>query len=144
MRVELKSPPRLCDSCLASKGQHCPVPLNYRNFGDEACWQHTAIDHRTYVAMTDSVSPWAVVPGWRIETCSFDWLHNVYLGVGRDVVASGIWLFIRQGMYDHLNLDDMDDLLGHIHMDIVATCKQHGFFGQYFNIYVASPQQIWT
>lgn len=59
----------------------------------------------------------------------FDWLHNVYLGVGRDLVASGIWIFIRRGMYDHLNLEDMDDLLGHIHMDIAKTCKQHGYLG---------------
>lgn len=72
---------------------------------------------------------WHVVEGWRIETCCFDWLHNVYLGVARDLVASGIWLFIRQGMYDHLNIDDMDELLGHIHMDIQATCEQFGCFG---------------
>lgn len=77
------------------------------------------------------LSEWRAVQGWRLETVTFDWLHNIYLGVGRDLVASGIWLFIRQGMYDHFNLvDDLDDLLGSIHMDIVAKCKQYGYFGR--------------
>ena len=120
---------RLCDSCLAAKGKYCPAEMSYRNFGDDACWQHTFISHESYMSMGGSLSEWHVVEGWRIETCCFDWLHNVYLGVARDLVASGIWLFIRQGMYDHLNIDDMDELLGHIHMDIQATCKQFGCFG---------------
>lgn len=78
---------------------------------------------------TGKLSDWSSVQGWKLETVCFDWLHNVYLGVGRDLVASGIWLFIRQGMYDRLNLEDMDDLLGHIHMDIAKTCKLHGYLG---------------
>ena len=77
----------------------------------------------------DEVSPWSIVPGWRLETVSWDWLHNVYLGVGRDLVASGIFLFIRQGMYDHYNLQEMDDLLGQIQMDIATFFKGHKFFG---------------
>ena len=80
--------------------------------------------------MGGPLSEWRAVEGWRIETVTFDWLHNVYLGVARDVIASGIWLFIRQGMYDDWNLDCMDDLLGNLHMDIVATCKQYGFPGK--------------
>lgn len=66
-----------------------------------------------------------------METVCFDWLHNVYLGVARDFVASGIYLFIRQGMYNHLNLDDMDELLGHIQMEIQQTCKDYKFLAFY-------------
>lgn len=103
--------------------------MSYRNFGDDACWQHTSISHESYMSMGGSLSEWRAIEGWRIETVCFDWLHNVYLGVARDLVASGIWLFIRQGMYDHLNIDDMDEILGHIRMEIQATCKQFGSFG---------------
>ena len=120
---------RLCDSCLAAKVKYCPPEMSYRNFGDDACWQHTSISHESYMSMGGSLSEWRAIEGWRIETVCFDWLHNVYLGVARDLVASGIWLFIRQGMYDHLNIDDMDEILGHIHMEIQATCKQFGSFG---------------
>lgn len=123
--------PRLCDSCLALKGKHCPDNLNYRNFGDDACWQHTILDHQTYLALPGEKSPWRFVEGWRLETICFDWLHNVYLGVARDFVASGIYLFIRQGMYNHLNLDDMDELLGHIQMDIEKTCKDYKLLAFY-------------
>lgn len=82
-----------------------------------------------------TLSEWHVVEGWRLETCTFDILHNIYLGVGRDLVASAIWLFVRQGMYDHLAVDDMDDLLGHIHMGIQATCKQHGYLANFQHIF---------
>ncbi len=123
---------RLCDSCLASKGKHCPPQLNYKNLGPDACWPDTSVNHQTYLSMNKfggELSPWCCVEGFQIETVCFDWLHNMYLGVGRDVVASGIWLFIRQGVYDHFNLDDMDELLGNVHMEIKATCKQYKCFG---------------
>lgn len=92
---------------MASKGKYCPPELDFRNFGDNACWQETHIDHETYVAMGSTLSSWRCVEGWRLETVCFDWLHNVYLGVGRDLVASGIWLFIRKGMYAHLTWNMM-------------------------------------
>lgn len=123
---------RLCDSCLAAKGKYCPDELSYRNFSDTACWQHTSIDNETYLSMGGELSPWRCVQGWCLESVTFDWLHNVYLGVGRDLVASGVWLFIGAGMYDHLNLDDPDDLLGSIQMEMIDKCKQHGYFGKPF------------
>ena len=120
---------RMCDSCLALKGKSAPANLNYRNFGDDACWHHTFIDQPTYMRMPGEKSPWSVLEGWSIQTVCYDWMHNVYLGVGKDLVASGIWLFIRQGMYDEYNLDDMDDLLGQIQMDIQAWCKRSKSLG---------------
>ena len=129
---------RLCDSCLASKGRHVAPELNYRNLGSDACWPETFIDHSTYLAMGGALSPWRFVEGFQLETVCFDWLHNVYLGVARDLIGSAIWLFIRQGMYDHWNLDNMDDLLGNIHMEIVTNCKQYGFFAQQFRIFLAT------
>lgn len=139
---------RLCDSCLASKGKHCPPHLNYKNLGPDACWPDTSINHQTYLSMSNfggELSPWCCVEGFQIETVCFDWLHNMYLGVGRDVVASGIWLFIRQGVYDHFNLDDMDELLGNIHMEIKTTCKQYKCFGyNWWFVTCFVPLEFWN
>ena len=125
----------MCDGCLAMKGKFVSDGLNYRNFGDDAVWKNTFLDHRSYLSMTlrghGEISPWTAVEGFRIETVSWDFLHNVYLGVARDLVASGIWLFIYQGMYNHYNLDGMDDLLGQIQMDISTMCKANKSFYKY-------------
>ena len=130
--IEVQVHVRMCDGCLAMKGKHVSDGMNYRNFGDDAVWKHTFLDHRSYLSRTrrghGEISPWNEVEGFRIETVSWDFLHNIYLGVARDLVASGIWLFIYQGMYDHYNLDGMDDLLGQIQMDISTMCKANKFF----------------
>lgn len=41
-----------------------------------------------------AVSAWAVVPGWRLETCFRDPMHILYLGTCRDLYSSalGYWV----------------------------------------------------
>jgi hypothetical protein len=35
--------------------------------------------------------------GFRVESMSFDWMHNVYLGTGRDLFASGVRTLVERG-----------------------------------------------
>ena len=107
-----------------------PESMSYKNFSDDAVWPRTFIDNKTYCSMTseEDKTPWLQVPGFCLESVTFDFLHNCYLGVGRDFVASGIWLLIRQGVfqYDPCH-DQLDETLGTIQLEMTATCKRAGF-----------------
>lgn len=74
----------MCERCLATK--HLPETTPY-DFGSGAAWRKTEVSHRTYVALTPEpqLSPWIAVRGWRLDRCSDDLLHTVWLGVGKDL-----------------------------------------------------------
>lgn len=55
----------------------------------------------------------------------FDWTHNVFLGTGRDLVASGIKTLVKQDQ--NTGPTTVDDILSHVDLQIRTTCKQHGF-----------------
>ena len=42
----------------------------------------------------DSLSPWKDMPGFHFHTISYDWMHNCYLGTGRDLCASAIKVLV--------------------------------------------------
>ena len=118
---------RLCERCLAQGGKHTPDNMAYRNFGSTAAWRLTEISHETYMQMDrESMSPWACVSGWRLDTVAWDFLHMVYLGTGRDLFASGLRALIQQGAYEHLGIDDLDDLLDVIHLEMHRDCAEAG------------------
>ena len=74
----------------------------------------------------DSMSSWTVMEGFNIESVSFDFMHNVYLGTARDLLGSGIRLFIRQKLY---TCDEgiCDKLLAEIQNDMIKDCREYGF-----------------
>ncbi|CAK9040577.1 unnamed protein product [Durusdinium trenchii] len=118
----------LCERCLAQTGKHCPDIMSYRNFGS-AAWPMTEISHETYLQFDrDSLSPWACVDGWRLDTVAFDFLHMVYLGTGRDLFASGLRTLIERGVYEHTGIEDLDDLLDFIHLEMHRDCGEAGFY----------------
>ncbi|CAK9008792.1 unnamed protein product [Durusdinium trenchii] len=81
-----------------------------------------------YMALELVPSPWTAVPGFRLETIAWDLLHNVFLGTGRDLVASAIRVLIREGIYDHVGSSELDVILSAVHEEIRTTCKQNGFY----------------
>lgn len=62
--------------------------------------------------------------GWTLETNCFDFMHNAYLGVCRDLIGSGLRLFIRQGFYT--SDGDLDTTLAAIQEEMVKDCADHG------------------
>ena len=119
-------PARICESCLARKDVKSPEAMNFRNFTPSAAWPATTIDHETFLAMGGH-SDWECMEGWRLETTTFDFMHNVFLGGGRDLVASGIHLMLRQKVYGDVEPDNMDEVLGHVQTEMIRDCKKHGF-----------------
>ena len=116
----------MCEQCLAATGKACPDSLNYKNFNDDAIWPLTSISHDGYVATASRISAWNVLPGWTLQTCSFDWMHNLYLGLARDYVASSIQCMITQGAWPDLGMVCNDHVLGQVHSEILFDCKSNG------------------
>lgn len=118
---------RICDRCLAQTGKNCVDAMNYRNFGSDAAWPLTGIDHQTYLHMDSAnISPWSLIEGWEIETVSFDLLHNLLLGTARDIIGSGIRTLIHRGIYSHVGSDDLDLILDAVHREMHKTCAENG------------------
>lgn len=101
--------------------------MNYRNFTSSAAWPLTMLDHDQWMTLGEH-SDWNLVEGFRLESVGFDLMHNVFLGVGKDLVGSGLKLLIQQGAFDHVEgvHDDLDKALGVIHQEMVQDCKNHG------------------
>ena len=120
---------RICDRCLAAFGLNVPAAMNYKNVGDTAAWPHTFLSHKAYLASPDYVSEWRIIPGWQLQDASFDWMHNMYLGVSRDFVASAIRCLVERGAYRDADIDprDQDGVLAFIHEEIIEDCRSHGF-----------------
>ena len=84
-----------CDSCFAE--QHSASSwrrphLLFHDFSADAGWRATMLDHTAYLRVTppEALSPWALVPGWKLELCFHDVLHVLHLGILRDACASAL------------------------------------------------------
>lgn len=118
----------MCDRCLAGQGGNTPTEMHYKNFGDSRAWDLTSISHEAYLYLdSDHLTPWLVVPGFRMETMSWDLLHNIYLGTGRDLVASGLKTLVMQGCYNGFG-EDMDTILSHVDWKIRQRCSKYKSF----------------
>ena len=126
--LQIKLRLRMCDRCLANAGLGCDPAMDYRNFGDSKAWDLTYIPHEGYLSWdANSLTPWLSMEGFKVETMAFDWMHNVFLGTGRDLVASGIKTLVKHDCYQNTGLTTVDDILSHVDLQIRTTCKQHGF-----------------
>ena len=123
----LEQPPsRLCDTCMASVGKGTPELMHGRNYSPTAAWRLTRLDHQGYLDHeTGRHSPFLSVDGFRVETVVYDWLHNIFLGCGRDLFASGLKLLILEGVWgDHGG--NWDSILAGIHLEMHQWCAAHG------------------
>ena len=102
--------------------------MNYKNMAANAPYRLSHLNHETYAAIATEVSPWSSIPGWRLENNVFDFMHNCFLGTGKDFVASAIRLLLERGAFDGFHCERSSDLMfARITMEIQDTYKQHGF-----------------
>ena len=102
--------------------------MNYKNMAANAPYRLSHLNHETYAAIAAEVSPWSSIPGWRLENNVFDFMHNSFLGTGKDFVASAIRLLLERGAFDGFQCERSSDLMfARITMEIQDTYKQHGF-----------------
>ncbi|CAE7785046.1 nipblb [Symbiodinium sp. CCMP2456] len=116
---------RLCESCLAEKPAKKNNPgMDFRNLQAEAPYFYTRLSHEQFLKF-DNAPPWSCVPGFRIETVSLDFMHNVYLGLGKDVVSSSLGMFLLAGVYDKYGRTAEEQLQG-VWEQMRSDCHRHG------------------
>ena len=57
--------------------------MNFKDMRETAAYRLAPIDHNTYLATANVLSPWRAVPGWTLESNVFDIMHNLFLGTGK-------------------------------------------------------------
>mmetsp|Transcript_63807 Transcript_63807/g.139846 ORF Transcript_63807/g.139846 Transcript_63807/m.139846 type:complete len:321 (+) Transcript_63807:791-1753(+) len=115
-----------CDRCMALQGPNCPEHMDYRNIGPSAAWPLTEIDDAFYRTLdAHSLSPWLQMDGFNLGCIAYDWMHNVFLGTARDLVASGIFVLISSGRFGPPT-DDMDEILCRVQRSMHRTCAANG------------------
>ena len=87
------------------------------------------MDNSAYEARTRTISPYKAAAGFRLETVMHDYLHNIFLGTGRDMLASGIRVLLLKGVYDRPGVSDVDEKLSLLHAEMQETCRTNGLLG---------------
>ena len=118
---------RLCDRCAAiqpKKAGEANHPLSYKDLTLNAPYTTTTVSHEEYLRTSGKVSPWVAVKGWRLETCSFDLMHLVFLGVAKNHVPSCLKLLRLMG--HHYEIGESDELfLKRVSSEMKLDCKDH-------------------
>lgn len=55
--------------------------------------------HTDYINNDSPLSPWRIIDGWHLGTCFHDPMHVLYLGTCRDLYASALGFWVRNGHY---------------------------------------------
>lgn len=118
----------MCDLCFAEKpNKKADWNMNFKNMSPNAPYQLAVMDHATYMA-TATVSEWHVVPGWHLHNCVFDVMHNLFLGVGRDYIASSVRLLMEKGVFDEPGMErSSTEMFGRVTLGIHDMFKEHKF-----------------
>ncbi len=115
----------LCDSCLATKhSQNMNPAFCYKDFSLNAPWRDTLITHSAYLQTARMLSPWAKIQEWNLGSCNRDYMHTVFLGWGRDFVASCLAELHDAGMLP--SGDSMSTTLRRTWFLFKSWCKRHG------------------
>lgn len=125
---------RCCERCAAIKPTNSlPELYTYKNFMPDAPYMDTCLTHDEYVqgVPSDDLSPWSGVAGWSLGSCTYDFMHIVYLGLGRGLVASSLKALQMLGFWPDAVSDD--HFLKLVSNEMRVTCKAHGFLGLILN-----------
>lgn len=68
-------------------------------------------------------------------------MHNVYLGVGRDLLGSGLRLLIERGVFGPN--PRLNEVLSEVQAQMVRDCRQRGFLDTLAQFYQGSLFTIW-
>ncbi|CAK8985934.1 Uncharacterized protein SCF082_LOCUS341, partial [Durusdinium trenchii] len=117
---------KMCDLCFAERPtKKSDGNMNFKNMGPDPPYQFAVMDNTTYMR-TQQVSDWSCVPGWTLHSCVFDIMHNLYLGTGRDVVASCLRVLVERGAFDLFGLGrGSAEMFPQITQEIHSTFKEH-------------------
>lgn len=79
-----------------------------------------------YLAFTRPLSPWKCVEGWHLGNNFHDPMHALYLGTLRDLYASALGYWLRQGFYGHGTMQNKLRMFSH---ELKTQSRQEKFIG---------------
>lgn len=119
---------KICERCDAERMTTDVYPtMCYTNMSESAPYKATTKSHSEYLASTQTPSFWMAMPGFQLESCSYDWMHLVYLGVARDLMPSALKLLQHLGFH-YVEGESVSDYLQRATLDMQMTCKEHGLY----------------
>lgn len=119
---------KICDRCAAERMTTDAYPrMCYTDMSESAPYKATVKSHTSYLASTRTPTFWLAMPGFQHEACTFDWMHLVYLGTGRDLLPSSLKLLRLLGFH-YVEGESESAYLQRASLDLRATCKEHGLY----------------
>jgi hypothetical protein len=125
-----------CDQCLGTQPfPSAPAELSILDMSRTAPYSQTLFTHEQYLQYERVQSPWCAVPGWRLETCYYDLLHVLHLGVCKQSNASCIAELLESGC---LPGDTVSDKLCRLTVLFAEWCKARRLSAVKFGFTLAS------
>ena len=116
----------MCERCKAVRPTtNQPDRLSYKDMSPVPPYAGTQISHEQYLSTAGAVSPWVCVEGFSLGTVSFDLLHVLYLGTGRDHIASMLKYLQLRG-YFYVEGETSEQFLKRISLEMRSDCREHG------------------
>ena len=84
----------LCHRCFASQS-HKDIDLLFTNLSEDAGWLSTMISTLMFLQNAlkhRPLPPLCQVDGWSAQSMLWDSMHNIFLGIGQDILGSGLQL----------------------------------------------------
>ena len=119
----------MCDACDAVQGFSTVMrdetlkKFLYLDVTKTAAWRNSACTHEKYMARSEIISPWAVVPGFRKELVYWDYMHIAFLGIHRDLCAGACLTLLLRGRLKGVSADLQ---LRGLWLSFREWCKAHG------------------
>ena len=108
----------LCSKCFASKTSE---DLLFTNMLDDAMWRDTHIgndDFKQNALRFGNLPALCLIEGWSSDTLLWDMMHNLFIGIGRDVCGAALARLCERKYYS--KSDDVD-----VHLKVfVAECRK--------------------
>ena len=120
---------QICETCFAEKPNKTGDPLlTFKFFFPCAAHLMTELSHRDYVVSSDRQSPWESLPGFHVKTLFRDPMHTIYLGTAKEVLASCLGYWSRNG---HLPGNNMEEKLRWVSQQQKEVCGTAGLRGSF-------------
>ena len=126
----------MCERCKAVKpttNANSHDAMSYKNMAPVPPYARTQITHFEYVQSSTKLSPWMSIPGFSLETVSYDLLHVIYLGTARDHVPSML-LYMKLRGFAYEAGETAELYLKRISIEMRADCKAQGPLGAVRNV----------
>ena len=121
-----------CDAVQPKSNKDIDHPMSFKNMSPASPYVATCIDHAKYLETNahDELSPWCCVPGFDLETCTYDVMHAIFLGIARDHVPSCL-KFMQHLGYSYEPGESDELFLKRMSIEMRTTCKLRGSFVVY-------------